>query len=70
MTISEIITITFAIIGVASLTLKYIAPLTKNKVDDKIYKMIEEFLKIVSWDKENKVLRFFHPNTIEVKIKR
>ena len=69
MEIQEIITITFAVIGAASIALKYIAPLTKNKVDDKIYAIIEEILKLASWDKDNKILRLFKDSEDELIIR-
>ena len=72
MTLGNIITITFAIIGAASIALKYIAPMTKNKIDDRIYHILEEILKVVSWDRENKVILLFKEsdNQLRINIKR
>ena len=69
MSISEIITITFAVFGAACAALKIIAPLTENKWDNKILKILEEILKIVSWDKNNKVLGLFKDTDDSIKIK-
>lgn len=69
MNITEIITLAFAIVGASHLALKYIAPLTQTKVDDKIYHILEEILKIFSLDKQNKIVTIFKGSTDAIKIK-
>jgi hypothetical protein len=72
MNISEYITLGLAIIGGASLILKYVAPLTKNRIDDKVYHILEEILKAVSFDKDKKILSLWgdSKDAIKIKIKR
>ena len=52
MEISTILTIAFGIISGASLALKYIAPLTENKVDNKIYRFLVKVLRVMSQDSD------------------
>jgi len=52
-----VIMITLQVIGIASILLKYIAPLTKNKVDDRVQKVLDQILKRVSLDTNTKILK-------------
>ena len=64
----EIITIINTVVYVlagASLALKYIAPLTKNKVDDKIYNFLIKILKFIAQDSD-----FGKFDLLEIKIKK
>jgi len=54
MELQTIINIVFAIIAGSSVALKYIAPLTENKIDDKIQKKLVKILKIFSQDSKYK----------------
>ncbi len=46
-----------AVIGGASILLKFIAPMTENKKDDKILAVINRILSVVSLDKTDDTLR-------------
>ena len=57
MTVASIVTTVFTVLGVASVLLRIIAPLTKNKVDDKFSKFLDELLRIISLDSNSKNLK-------------
>ena len=56
MDILSIISIGFSTIGLATVLFRIIAPLTENKVDDKILIGLTKFLEIVSLNKNNKTI--------------
>ena len=57
--IVDIVLFTLEVIGGATVAFRFIAPITKNKKDDKILKFLESILRNVSLNKE----------TSEVKVK-
>ena len=52
-----ILSVTLQIIGGATILLKMIAPLTKNKTDDHILKIIEKLLSLISLDSNSKEIK-------------
>jgi len=61
---TEILLAITGLVTAASITLKYVAPLTKNKVDDRIYKILVSVLELLSIaNKKNKILKIkINPN--------
>lgn len=50
MDIQTILVIAFGVLSGASVALKYIAPLTETKIDNKVYKFLVKLLRVLAQD--------------------
>jgi len=59
------------IVGGATILLRIIAPLTKNKTDDKIVVFLNGFLRLLSLDSDSQIFKMMKEksDTLKIKIK-
>ena len=70
MDIISIITIALAVIGGATILLRIIAPMTKNKIDNKVLKVFEWILANISFDSKGIIAVKLEGNTLSIPLKK